>query len=305
MSQAVMSTAETPVFFEAGGDTLFGILTEPAAEPLGIAVVVVPTGGVPLAAGRNRWQVHLCRLLAAEGFHAFRFDYHGAGESTGTIPEWKLENPFVDDVQGAARFLESQGIDRVFIVAACFGTRSTLWAARGIPGLEGIAFALVQSRDFEREDTVPLRLAESKSLGWYVKRALRPAVFSGLRDKRRRDIYKRVVRMKVRSVRKAAPEESSLRGISPHFLAPLDGILKRKIPVTFIFGTEDNDYADFLEGRNGRLGEVLDAAGDLVTVHTIDPTIQAFSTVHAQNEVVAYLHAHLTERYAGNRAPAS
>lgn len=284
---------ETPVFFPAGDETLFGVLTEPSTEPRGIGVLIVPTGGVPLSAGRNRWQVHLARALAAEGFHAFRFDYHGAGESTGTIPEWKLEEPFVDDVVGASQFLESIGIHRIYVVAACFGTRSALWAARHIEGLEGIAFALVQSRDFEKEDTVPLRLAESKSATWYVKRALRPTVARGLFDKRRRDVYRRVIRQKVRAVRGAPANEAAMHGISPHFLAPLDGILRRQLPVTLIYGTEDNDYADFLEGRKGRLGQVLDAAGDLVTVHTIEPSIRALSTVFAQDEVVAFLRAHI------------
>ena len=104
---------ETVTFLEAGAETILAVATNPTAEPLGVGVVVLPGGGAPLTTGRNRFAVRLCRDLASSGFHTIRLDYHGAGESTGSISRLRLDQPFVEDAEAAIRFLRLQGIDRI------------------------------------------------------------------------------------------------------------------------------------------------------------------------------------------------
>lgn len=294
MGQTEASTLdEVPAWFDAAGNTLFGVFTRSTVDPLGVTVLMVPTGGVPLGTGRNRWQVHLARRLAADGYHSFRFDYHGAGESTGHIAEWRLDRPFKDDVLGAVRWLESHGLNRIVVVAACFGTRSALWAAAEIRGLEGVHLTLIQSRDWDRDDTVPVRVAESRGLKWYASQAISPRVLRGLTDPKRRRIYARLLKVKARTLVRGrlaslgrGSDASAMFGISPHFLDPLEGVLQRGIPVTLLYGTDDDDYRDYLQGCRGRLGQVARRAGPLLSVVTLDGSIGAMSAVGVQREVV-------------------
>ncbi len=94
------SRQETPVWFDAGEHLLFGILTRPRDQVRGVAVIIVPGAGTPLSTNVNDLSVRLCRSVSAHGFHGFRFDYHGVGESTGTLDRFHLAEPFVLDLQG-------------------------------------------------------------------------------------------------------------------------------------------------------------------------------------------------------------
>src|SRR5205823_11499929 len=64
-----LATAENehPTFLEAGSETIFAVLTTPATDPLGIGVILLPGGGVPLTTGRNRMSVRICRDVASMG----------------------------------------------------------------------------------------------------------------------------------------------------------------------------------------------------------------------------------------------
>lgn len=137
-AQPVGDYRESPVFFSADGEQLFGVLTSPTTAVAGVSVTMLSGAWYGTATHRNRVFVRLARrITAGTGCHCLRVDYHGAGESTG-MSHLGLDDPFPDDLEGAVRWLESQGIRRHMVVGACLGSRTALMAASRILGLEGV-----------------------------------------------------------------------------------------------------------------------------------------------------------------------
>ncbi len=76
--------------FDAGAESLVGIVTLPAAGPSSSVGVLVVVGGPQYRVGSHRQFVLLARQLAARGHAVMRFDCTGMGDSTGP------EQPFTD-----------------------------------------------------------------------------------------------------------------------------------------------------------------------------------------------------------------
>ncbi len=76
-----MNFSELPVLMPCAGETLLGIVAQPA-EPALLGVVMV-VGGPQYRVGSHRQFVLLARRLAAAGFAVMRFDYRGMGDSSG------------------------------------------------------------------------------------------------------------------------------------------------------------------------------------------------------------------------------
>jgi len=125
---------EEAVHFGSGGERLFGILSHPAAEPRGVAVVFLQGAGYVPSFNHNRLWVTLSRRLGTEGFHAFRFDYRGVGESTGTAARVRLDRPVPDDLLAAVGCVRRVGVERFVLVGSCFGALTAL-AASATPGV--------------------------------------------------------------------------------------------------------------------------------------------------------------------------
>lgn len=141
---------ESLCFFPAAGEMLFGALTRPYQPHAHMVVTMLTGGGYVTSTHRNRLNVRLARHLAAAGYHAFRFDYHGTGESGGTAESFYLDTPFVDDLRGAIGWLESQGLSRHVLVGTAFGARTALVAAPSMSGLEGVVLITPALTDVDR-----------------------------------------------------------------------------------------------------------------------------------------------------------
>jgi hypothetical protein len=74
---------------------------------------------------------------------------------------------------------------------------------------------------------------------------------------------------------------------------PLEELTAAGVPVLCVFGHDEDFHLDFERGRQGRLGRVLDRAGDLVTVTLIDGNAHGLATVAVQDQVAAALDAWL------------
>lgn len=287
-----MSTAtEHPIFFRAGDETLFGVLTEPTSGSLGTALVLLPGGGYLGSTNRNRLSVRLCRQAANGGYHALRFDYHGVGESTGVVERFSLDQPFVDDLLGAVDFLERQDIGQFVIAGTCFGARTALAAAASIQGLVSVILISPPVRDFAMGDRKSTRLASGHGLIDHLRRALRPHVMRGLVQPNVRRRYARLVGAALRqraAPRRAAPPYAAGDGSpprSPDFVSTLESLVSREVRILILFGTDEDLYDDFERARSGRLGPVLRRAGSLVRVETFPGHVHGFSTIEVQDWV--------------------
>lgn len=300
---------EVPTFFPAGDVAAFGIHTLPRGHPVRSGVLILSGGMAGTSTvGRNRMFVRLCRRLAGEGLGSMRFDYHGIGESMGGVEAFRLDaqQPFVDDIVGAARFLERQGIEHLVLVGKCFGSRMALAAAPALDRLEGVVLIGAPVRDFATRERTVTKLAAELSVWDHVRRALRPVSIRSLRQARRRKVYARIARAKVRALAaKVRGDRGPVGGgesrwISPGFVDPLESLVERETPVQLIYGDEDEFYEEFQQAiqEHARLRRLVESTlvevtivagrvGDFVHLQAQDETLDAVCTWIRRNRAFA------------------
>lgn len=103
---------------------LCGVTSEPAAGSDGsdLPALILLNSGIMHHVGPNRLQVHLARILAEDGYIAFRFDLSGIGDSESRKDSNAIEERSVNDICEAMDYLQSIfGIDRFVLVGLCTG----------------------------------------------------------------------------------------------------------------------------------------------------------------------------------------
>ncbi|MGH9187505.1 MAG: alpha/beta hydrolase [Acidimicrobiales bacterium] len=262
---------EIPIFFDAAGEELFGIFTEPVGQANGTAVLSLwGAGGFP-SVGKNQTRIRLAQGLAQHGFHVLRIDYRGIGESGGEPREVDFSQPWVDDAIGAVQWLTGRGFERILIAGLCFGARTALAAADRIPGLAGLALVAPPVGDTHHVEAIL-----DNSLKWYLRRAASPRalrrLFIGEQGARRRRT------LRARLTRRSRPTA----GASPRLLGELASVLAADVPVLMLYGREDDFYPAFEGARGGELGRLLEQVDDLATVQVVDHHLGGMSSLEAQ-----------------------
>ena len=295
---------QLPVYFAGGTESIFGIVTAPAPAPVDGGEgsdrpgVVIASGGLTgtSTVGRNQLYVRLARDLAADGFTSVRFDYHGMGDSTGLLEEFRLdaEAPFVDDVLGAARCLQDHGAASTILLGKCFGSRMALSSARELDALAGVILIGPPVRDFGKGERTVARLVTELDTRDFLRKALRPAVVRNLADRRHRTVYLRAATAKVRALASRLRQAPAAKGqeqpfwVSPKFFDPLEQLVNRGVPVQFIYGVDDDFYQDFRKASgHGRMAELLQRAGPLVEVTEIEGLVRGFAHASGQLAIIA------------------
>lgn len=292
MSQALATAAsERTVFFDSGGNQLFGIVSEPEA-PNGRGVVVIQGGDtVNVSMMRNRLSVRVARMFAAAGFHVLRFDYHGLGESSGVLGELRLSAPFAPDAIAAVECLRREtGAGSVIMIGACFSARTALSAAPRIDDIGGLVLATPPSASFERTEGYAERMARDRGVGDYAAKALRLSTLKRLRDPEIRAVYFKLFRKKISQIflrAKSTTTRDPFYWVSPHLLKPLDEMVDRQVPTYVCFGVEDSELREWERAEAGRLGEIVDRSNGLITVERGMPDrIHGFPTIAGQDAFV-------------------
>ena len=118
-------------FFHTAAEPLFGVYAPPAARAdRDEAILICP----PVAHEYTRchWALRqLAERLALEGFHVFRFDYTGLGDSWGEFGQASVAR-WVDDVRTAlAELADTAGVRQVTLLGLRLGATLALEAARG------------------------------------------------------------------------------------------------------------------------------------------------------------------------------
>jgi pimeloyl-ACP methyl ester carboxylesterase len=275
---------EIPVFFPSAKGALLGIVTEPTGSSRGMAVVVLSGGGTPLSSNVNRVSVRLCRRISELGFHAFRFDYHGVGESGGITDRFDLANPFLVDVDGALAFLRSREIDRFVLVGSCFGARTALAAAAVTSDVVGIALISPPVRDFQMGERTATRLARDLSLKQYARSALQLRNLRRLKNRADRLRFARYAREKWLAWRgndRHTHVEARYQ-VSPLFMEHLAGVVERGLSPLMIFGEDEDLWKDFRQATSSMSSALLSE----VAVSIVPGTVHGFPNLESQCRVV-------------------
>jgi hypothetical protein len=150
----------SPVTFtNRQGHRLFGILEAPAvASSRDIAVLLLSPGALTRGGPRGLYRP-IATMVARLGIPVLRFDFHGLGDSEGTVPETLLRDVyshiemgrFVEDTIDAMDWLQrTRGIGRFILAGLCGGAITGLLTAERdsrVVGLFGIGLpAVLDSR---------------------------------------------------------------------------------------------------------------------------------------------------------------
>ncbi len=305
--QVLISAAtEVPVFFKGGREDLFGVLTVPTGGTRGIGVMAVAGGGYIAAPNRNRLSVRLAAMLAPLGYHVFRFDYHGVGESTGYIRRYALDKPFVQDLEAAASVMRGSGLRRLVCVGGCFGTRTILAGAERIPELEAVVLMAAPVRNPRLGDNLSLRVARKTSFWRLARLALRRETLQALLSPadaeskvRARHLYKGTIAFKTRLmldrvVRRGRAVDRTPKAVAdPGFAHSLAHVVDRKVSVLMLYGHNEEFQEDFLRVRNGELRPVFERARAPLDVEILDRPLHGFTTIAVQDAAIKHTVAWL------------
>lgn len=260
-------STERLVYFPYQGGDLAGILAVPS-QPNGITVVLPWGSGAYPSSGRNRVRAYLARALASNGFHTFRFDKPGVGESDGRYELPELSAPQTEEIVAAFEWLKSEGMDRLAIVANCFGGWSSLMALPELSGLEAIAVVNSPVRRDHGQAT-----AREERWRWWIKR---------IKRLRLRRLLQANVRARYR--RQLAAQAALVTGRDKHdtrFADAVKSLLDRRIPVLLLYGTDEfrTDLDTVLEEG---LREAIESADPPTRLVTIDERLQGTGNLRAQ-----------------------
>lgn len=282
-----------PVFFPPGEGTYFGLITKPAAPAKTGVVMLSGTQFGTTTIGKNRMFVDMAQRLAEEGYGSIRFDYQGVGEALEGVVDYRLDNPATDAMHAAIAALRAAGFERILVTGTCFGSRTALVGTAEDPGVEGLLLVVPPVRDMIKGEGGSTHLALHRNTLSLVGAAVKP---SNLRRHGLRKIItvgRSVVRSKWRLLRRrlssrGARQETppELGGVSPGFLHPMRSLVERKLPVRIMWGTEDFLYREFLEGMDGKLGQLMERAGDQIQQTVVEGKVRGFGTVPIQQAVI-------------------
>jgi pimeloyl-ACP methyl ester carboxylesterase len=270
---------EQLVFFPCGETTLAGILAIPM-EPNGRTVVIPWGSGTFPSSGRNRIRARLARTLATDGFHTFRFDYRGVGESEGDYVKPHLAKPNTDEIIAACAWLTSQGLSQVVLVANCFGGWSALMAAPSIPGLKGVAVVNSPVRRDHRQVRGTWR--------WWASR-LKKVRLGKLRSAKHRAAYRKLVTNKASSLLRHRSRTDSTgsdeSGSRRSFSEAVHYLLDNGIPLLLVYG--DGDFRSDLESEldNG-LRKAIERVGSPTRLVTVVGRLGDLASLAAQDELL-------------------
>lgn len=289
---------ETPIFFDAEGTTLFGIVTRPSDADGRTGIVLLPGAGIPLNTSRNRVTVRLSRGLAELGYTALRMDYHGTGESEGDVDRFHLANPFVDDVSAGIDYLRDLGVERIVVVGlTCFGARTAIATAAEREDVVAVVAMAMPLRDFARGEGRSLKAPMSRGVGRNLIKAFQPRSIRGLFNRRNRKIYGNYVRAKIRMVAaQLSPllpwtkkRSSGNDRISPGLMSSLERLVERRVPVLLVYGESEPYYREFVAAREDGLLSILANSGSLFRVETVPGEVHGLATLDVQNATTELL----------------
>jgi dienelactone hydrolase len=232
--------AEQPVTLPSPGGRLFGIYTppDPSAPPAGRCVVLFTRP----RSHRNRMWIEGARRLAAHGFAAFRFDYHGAGDSEGEPGFLNPNRPYRDDANAVLRFLRERfGEQRFLVLGSCFDARTALSAfVDEGASIDGIVFFAAPVMEL---DTLVKAHADRKDWKHLLRALGNPENWRALGDPARWRYMATVVGRVAGGGAKAGPRNDT--PLADSFVEHFDALVRSRARALFIYGEADTEIISF------------------------------------------------------------
>jgi alpha/beta superfamily hydrolase len=283
-SPVATAADEQPVFIAASTGELLAVVTHSTAPATGLAAVLLRGGGWRPSSGPRRTQVRLARRLAGAGLPTVRFSYHGVAESGGASEEvFRLDQPFVEDVDAVARWVVEQGMQPV-LIGNCFGARSALSYASRADVVGGVVLLVPPVHDFE----VSRRL-DRRPLSKLARRASPRHAWAVVRSPARRRALGRTSRAlaDLAGHRVHPGRSTDPAWVSRNFRRELESLVDRGVPILVVYGDEDPYRGDFDVARGGALGEILARAGGRVEVTVVPGRIHGLTSIATQDATLA------------------
>lgn len=239
-AELARAQAEQPVTVPTPAGTLFGIFTPPAeAAPRAAQCVVLFTRP---RSHRNRMWVEAARRLAARGFGAFRFDYHGTGDSEGESAFLDPNRPYQGDTNAVLGMLRERfGYQRFLLVGSCFDARTALSAfVDEGAAVEGLVFFSAPVMELE---TLVKAHADRKGWGHLFRALGNPenwrSLGSGERWRYMATVLGRVAGGGGRA------ESRNDTPLADSFVEHFAALVRSGAQALFVYGDADAEYASF------------------------------------------------------------
>jgi pimeloyl-ACP methyl ester carboxylesterase len=277
-----MTRASCVSFPNRQGVQLAGMLDEPDPSAARNVCVLLLSPGIKGRVGPHRLYLKIAARLVLMGFHVLRFDYHGLGDSEGTLSEIALVDVYnsiqggryVEDTRAAMDWLQnSRGIDRFVASGLCGGSISGLLTAqldpriRSVLGL-GMPVALEGNpEDWGRH----LTGGQLKTLRrGYLRKVVRLDAWG--RFVTGRSSYNVIRRSLLRSLRQTNVTEpgASIDNTNPRFAPAFLSVLASGRPIILIFSGADRLGWEFQEKFVERHLKQLHGLRSPFKVHTIE-----------------------------------
>ena len=239
-AELARARAEQPITVPTPAGTLFGIHTppDPAAPAAGYCVILFTRP----RSHRNRMWVEGARRLATRGFGAFRFDYHGTGDSEGETHFLDPNRPYLDDARAVlATLRERHGYRRFVVLGACFDARTALstFADPG-SGVEGMVFFAAPLMEL---DTLVKAHADQSKDWKHLLRALgNPENWAALGKAERWRYMATVLSRVARGGKGTSANDTPL---ADSFVEHFRALVRSGARALFVYGDADAEYASF------------------------------------------------------------
>ena len=232
--------AEQLVTLATPQGTLFGIYTPPAPDaPRAPHAVVLFTRP---RSHRDRMWVEAARRLANQGFAAFRFDYHGTGDSEGVTAFLNPNTPYRDDADAVLSMLRTRfGHERFLVVGSCFDARTALstFVSNGA-AVDGMVFFAAPVMEL---DTLVKAHADQKDWRHLLRALGNPENWRTLGDPERWRYMATVLGRVARGGGKGGTRNDT--PLADSFVEHFRALVASRGRALFVYGDADAEYVSF------------------------------------------------------------
>jgi uncharacterized protein len=309
----------TPVTFRnRKGLQLFGVLHTPASAWPGKLTVLLLSPGVKMRVGPQRLYLQMTARLLELGLSVLRFDFHGLGDSEGTLHEEQLRDVynhievgrFVDDTVDAMDWMQqTYGCERFLLSGLCGGAITGLLTGERdsrVAGLLALGITpVLASRAADASLYMTVGQLEMQQR-MYLGKLLSPQAWFRLvtlqSDNRliRRMLAHWGRQLLGRSQEPPAVPPAENDNANPLFPPAFFKMLSTRRPMLLVFGGSDRLHWEYEEKFVSRHRERLAAMPALAEVHVVEHANHVLSLREWQDEMLDVVTRWLRNHFLAN-----